>query len=129
MAANKQQGSYLTLFWTAITVLCAGLAYHSAGFGKLLLLVGLVGVIASLMGFAKIKHLEGKSGNVPNSAGLKVAGIAITWLGWLVVVMGLHITASVGGRLVFALAGIGISLFGIIGVLTNAFGRKAVGKY
>lgn len=129
MAANKQQGSTLTLFWTAITVLCAGMAYYSSGLGKLLLLVGLVGVIASLMGFAKIKGLEGDVPGLPGSAALKLAGILITWLGWLVTVMGLHVTASVGGRLVFALAGIGISLYGILGVLTTAFGRKAVGRF
>ena len=34
MAANKQQGSYLTLFWTGATALCAGLAYLAEGFGK-----------------------------------------------------------------------------------------------
>ena len=37
MAANKQQGSYLTLFWTGATALCAGLAYFAEGFGKLVL--------------------------------------------------------------------------------------------
>ena len=41
MAANKQQGSYLTLFWTGATALCAGLAYFAEGFGKLVLVLGL----------------------------------------------------------------------------------------
>ena len=41
MAASKAQGSYLAVFWTAITVLCAGIAYFAEGFGKLVFLLGL----------------------------------------------------------------------------------------
>ena len=62
MAASKQQGSYLTLFWTAVTVLCAGIAYFTEGFGKLVLIFGLAGVVVSLVGFLRLKPLEGKRG-------------------------------------------------------------------
>ena len=47
MAATKSQGSYLAVFWTACTVLCAGLAYWAEGFGKLVLLIGLAGVVSA----------------------------------------------------------------------------------
>ena len=128
MAANKQQGSYLTLFWTAVTVLCAGLAYFEEGFGKLVLILGLAGTAIALVGFMKIKPTEGKSAGPQGNAVLKLLGIAVALGGWFVTVAGLHITTSVGGRLIFALAGIGISLVGVLGVLPVAFGKSMAGK-
>ncbi len=128
MAANKQQGSYLTLFWTGATALCAGLAYFAEGFGKLVLVLGLAAVALGLYGFLKIKPFEGKSAGVAGNPVLKLLGIAVTLGGWFVTVAGLHITPSVGGRLIFALAGIGISLGGVIGVLPVAFGKSMAGK-
>jgi hypothetical protein len=128
MAANKQQGSYLAVFWTAITVLCAGLAYFAEGFGKLVLLLGLLGVVISLVGFIKIKPFEGKTATPAGIAGLKLLGIAVALGGWFVTIAGLHITTGVGGRLIFALVGIAISLVGVLGVLPVAFGRSVAGK-
>jgi hypothetical protein len=128
MAASKQQGSYLTLFWTAITALCAGIAYFTEGFGKLVLLFGLAGVVISLVGFLKIKPTEGRTAGVPGSAVMKLMGLAVALGGWFVTVAGLHITTSVGGRLIFALVGIGVSLAGVIGVLPIAFGKSMAGK-
>ena len=55
MAANKSQGSFYTLFLVAATVLCAGIYYFGSGMGKLLLLVGAVGLLGSLFGMLKIK--------------------------------------------------------------------------
>jgi heme/copper-type cytochrome/quinol oxidase subunit 4 len=128
MAASKTQGSYLAVFWTAITVLCAGLAYFAEGFGKLVLLFGLVGVIISLVGFLKIKPLEGRTAGPATIASLKILGIAVALGGWFVTVAGLHITTSVGGRMIFALVGIAVSLVGVLGVLPVAFGRSLAGK-
>jgi hypothetical protein len=128
MAANKQQGSYLTLFWTGATALCAGIAYFTEGFGKLVLLFGLAGVVISLVGFLKIKPMEGKTAGVPGNAVMKLLGLAVALGGWFVTVAGLHITTSVGGRLIFALVGIGISLVGVLGVLPIAFGKSMAGK-
>jgi hypothetical protein len=128
MATSKQQGSYLTLFWTALTALCAGLAYFTEGFGKLVLLFGLAGVVISLVGFVKIKPTEGKTAGVPGNAVMKLLGLAVASGGWFVTVAGLHITTSNGGRLVFALAGIAISLVGVLGVLPMAFGKSMAGK-
>jgi hypothetical protein len=128
MAANKQQGSYLTLFWTGATALCAGIAYFTEGFGKLVLLFGLAGLVISLVGFLKIKPMEGKTAGVPGNAVMKLLGLAVALGGWFVTVAGLHITTSVGGRLIFALVGIGISLVGVLGVLPIAFGKSMAGK-
>jgi hypothetical protein len=109
-------------------VFCAGLAYLAEGFGKLVMVIGLVGVALSLFGFMKLKPEEGKTATPEGSAALKLAGIVVTWGGWFVTVVGLHLFASTGGRLVFALLGITVSLIGIIGVLPTAFGRKTAGK-
>jgi hypothetical protein len=128
MAANKQQGSYLTLFWTGATALCAGLAYLAEGFGKLVLVLGLVAVAISLFGFLKIKPMEGKTAGVPGNAVMKLLGLAVALGGWFVTIAGLHITPSVGGRLVFALVGIAVSLVGVLGVLPIAFGKSMAGK-
>jgi hypothetical protein len=128
MAANKQQGSYLTLFWTAATVLCAGIAYLAEGFGKLVLIIGLVGVVISLVGFLRIKPMEGRTANVPGNPVMKLMGIAVALGGWFLTIAGLHITSSVGGRMVFAIVGIGVSLVGVLGVLPGAFGKSMAGK-
>lgn len=128
MAASKSQGSYLVLFWTAITVLCAGIAYFAEGFGKLVMLIGLAGVALALVGFLKIKPLEGKTAEPAGNMGMKLLGIVVTWGGWFVTVVGLHLTPNVAGRLVFALVGIAVSLVGIIGVLPVAFGKSVAGK-
>ncbi len=128
MAANKQQGSYLTLFWTGATALCAGLAYLAEGFGKLVLVLGLVAVAISLFGFLQIKSMEGKTAGVAGNPVLKLLGIAVTWGGWFVTVAGLHITGSIGGRLIFSLVGIGVSLAGVLGILPVAFGKSRAGQ-
>lgn len=128
MAATKSQGNYLALFWTGCTVLCGGLAYWAEGFGKLVLLIGLVGVVLSLVGFLKIKSEEGTTAQVAGNAALKLMGIAVALAGWFVTIAGLHLTTSVGGRLIFALAGIAISLVGVLGVLPVAFGKSVAGK-
>ena len=59
MAASKSQGSYFGLFLVGGTVLCGGLAYIASGTGKLLLVVGAAILLASAIGFLKIKPLEG----------------------------------------------------------------------
>jgi hypothetical protein len=128
MAANKQQGSYLAVFWTGATALCAGLAYFAEGFGKLVLVLGLAAVAISLVGFLKIKPMEGKTANVAGNAVMKLLGTAVALGGWFVTIAGLHITSSVGGRMIFALAGIAVSLIGVLGILPVAFGKSMAGQ-
>ena len=54
MGANSKQGWCLLVFLIGFTLLVAGLAY----LGPLPALLGLAGLIASLVGFYRIKPLE-----------------------------------------------------------------------
>lgn len=128
MAANRSQGSYYTLFLAAATVLCAGIFFWSGGLGKLLFVVGLVGVAGALFGMFSIKSLEGKTALKPSPLVMKLIGAAAAALGWVITLFGMHLTPSVGGRLVLALIGIAVSLFGIIVILPAAFNKSAVWK-
>ena len=61
MAANRQQGGYLTIFLTSFTGLVAGLvlwANDHTGIGVALTLLSVVLLVYSLFGFRKIKPLE-----------------------------------------------------------------------
>ncbi len=61
MAANRQQGRYLSTFLTAFTGFVAGLVLwtgdHTA-IGVIVTLVSLVLLAYALAGFRRIKHLE-----------------------------------------------------------------------
>lgn len=61
MAANRQQGNYLTLFLLAFVVLTIGLVElwaHRPALGVILTIIGIAGFVVSLIGFRKIKELE-----------------------------------------------------------------------
>jgi hypothetical protein len=128
MAANKSQGSYYTLFLVGATVLCAGIYDISSGLGELLVVLGAIGIAASLLGMLKIKPLEGKSALKRNPTFMKLVGAGVAGLGWVITLFGMHLTSNLGGRFVLALLGISVSLFGIIVVLPAAFNRNAVWK-
>jgi hypothetical protein len=128
MAANQSQGRFYSLFLVAATVLCAGIYLSPGGLGIVLLIVGGVGFLASLFGMMKIKSLEGATAMKPGPGAMKLVGAAVVLLGWVITVFGMHLTPSVGGRLVLALIGIAVSLFGIIVVLPAAFNKNAVWK-
>ena len=53
-------------------------------------------------------------------------GLLVTLLGFLLSVFSLSLTTSVGGRMTMVLAGLAISLFGIIGMLNRAYLQKAI---
>jgi hypothetical protein len=53
-------------------------------------------------------------------------GLLFTLLGFLLSVFSLSMTTSVNGRLMMVLAGLAISLFGIIGMLNRAYVQKAI---
>lgn len=128
MAANKSQGSYYSLFLVAATVFAGGIAYFGSGLGKLCLLVGAAGLLASLFGMLKIKPLEGKTAMKPGPGAMKLVGAGCAALGWVITLFGMHITPSTAGRIVLALVGIGVSLFGMLVVLPAAFNKSAVWK-
>jgi hypothetical protein len=54
------------------------------------------------------------------------AGILITLLGFVISVLSLGMTSSVGGRMVMVLIGIGLSLTGILGVINRAYLKNAI---
>jgi hypothetical protein len=128
MAANRSQGSYYGLFLIAATVLCAGFYYWSGSMGKLLFVVGAVGLVGSLFGMLGIKSQEGRTALKSNPLAMKLVGAVVAALGWGITLFGMHLTPSTMGRIILSLVGIGVSLFGIIVVLPAAFNKNAVWK-
>ena len=59
---------------------------------------------------------------------MKLVGVLVTLLGWVVVLFGMHLTPSVGGRLVITLVGLVIILAGVIGILPTACNKNAIWK-
>jgi hypothetical protein len=57
---------------------------------------------------------------------MMIAGIIITFLGFLISVASVGVMSDVMGRLVMVLVGIVVSLVGIVGVLNRAFLSKAI---
>jgi hypothetical protein len=57
---------------------------------------------------------------------MALAGVVITFFGFLISVMSLGMASSVGGRMVMVLIGLAVSLIGIIGVINRAFLKNAV---
>ncbi len=55
-------------------------------------------------------------------------GIVITFLGFLLAMLSPGLTSGTSGRLIFSLAGIAISLGGIIGVINPAYLKNAIWK-
>ena len=82
----------------------------------------------ALWGFFKIKPLEGKTGIGPQPAVTKLIGVAVVLAGWLFVLFALHLTASVGVRMVTSVLGLAISLAGIFFVLAPAVSKNAIWK-
>jgi len=128
MAANTGQGKGFGLFLVGLTVGCAGIAYLSTGTGKVAAIVGAAIVLASLFSFLKIKPLEGATAQKASSTVMKLVGAATVCLGWLVTIGGLHAASTTGGRLVVALIGIAVSLFGMLYVLPTTFNKNALWK-
>lgn len=128
MAANKGQGRSFAVFLVGLTVACAGLANWSGGSGKLLLIVGVVGIVVSLVMALGIKAQEGKIAQRPSAEGPKIMGALVALLGWVVTVVGIQFVTGTGGRILLALVGIATSLFGIIVVLPAAFNKNAIWK-
>lgn len=128
MAANSGQGRSFALFLVGLTLACAGLAMRSGGSGKLLLLVGIVVVVASLYMAKGLKPMEGKTAYRPGGEGGKLAGGILALLGWLVTVVGIQFVSGTGGRILLALVGIATSLYGIVVVLPAAFNKNAIWK-
>ena len=57
-----------------------------------------------------------------------IAGLVVTLLGFVISVASLTLTTSVGGRMGIVLAGLAISLFGIIGLINKAYLKNPIWK-
>ncbi len=57
---------------------------------------------------------------------MAIIGLAITFLGFIISVLSLSMTSSVGGRMTMVLVGLAVSLAGIIGVLNPAYLKNAI---
>lgn len=128
MAATKAQGRAFGIFMLGATVTAIGITYFSAGSGKLAVVVGLIGLVASLGIFLKIKPEEGLIPEAAQPIALKLAGLVAAGGGWLVVLFGLHLTASVSGRMTTTLIGIAVSLVGLLYLLPAAANKNAIWK-
>jgi len=57
---------------------------------------------------------------------MAIAGLIVTLLGFVIAVLSLGITSSTGARMGIVLAGIVVSLFGIIGLLNPAYLKNVI---
>jgi hypothetical protein len=53
-------------------------------------------------------------------------GILVTLMGFLISVLSLGVASSVNARMIMALCGIAVSLFGILGVINRAYLKNAI---
>jgi hypothetical protein len=56
------------------------------------------------------------------------AGLAVTFVGFVIAFVSLGVTASTAGRMGMVLVGIAVSLIGIMGVITPAYQKKWIWK-
>jgi len=59
---------------------------------------------------------------------MRILGLLLAVVGWLIPVVGLTLTQSLSARFIMVVIGIGISLFGILGVLNKAHMKNAIWK-
>ena len=57
---------------------------------------------------------------------MAIAGLVVTFLGFLLAMFSVGFTSSVGGRMVLVLIGIALTLIGIIGMVNRAYLSKAI---
>ena len=53
-------------------------------------------------------------------------GILVSILGFVIALMGLGMMDGANGRIIMALVGIAVSLFGILGLINTAYNKKAI---
>ncbi len=128
MAATTSQGKTFTIFIVGLTVAAAGLAFITTGIAKLALVVGLIIVGFSFARFFKIKPLEGNPAVGKQPAALKLGGLGVVLLGWLIVLFGINVTAGVAGRMIATLLGLAVSLVGVVVILPLAANKNAIWK-
>jgi hypothetical protein len=61
-------------------------------------------------------------------AAMTFVGLAVTFLGFVIAFISLGVTDSTGVRMGMVLAGIAVSLFGIMGLITPAYQKTWIWK-
>ena len=59
---------------------------------------------------------------------MRLVGVLVIIGGWLIAVSGLFLSSSNSARLLFALGGICVSAFGILGILNQYYLSRAIWK-
>ncbi len=59
---------------------------------------------------------------------MRLLGVALALGGWAITIAGLLISPAVGFRLILACVGIGVSLYGSLGVLNGYYLERAIWK-
>lgn len=59
---------------------------------------------------------------------MRLIGVLVILGGWALAVGGLLLTSSTGARMLLACAGIGVSLFGSLGMLNGYYLERAIWK-
>ncbi len=59
---------------------------------------------------------------------MRIVGVVLALVGWLIPVVGITVTQSLTARFVLALLGIAVTLFAIMGVLNKAHLKHAIWK-
>ena len=59
---------------------------------------------------------------------MRLVGLAVVLGGWVITVSGLLLTSSNMARAIIACVGIGVSIFGILGVLNQYYLARAIWK-
>jgi hypothetical protein len=59
---------------------------------------------------------------------MKIVGLLLAVVGWLLPIVALSWTSSTGARLLFCIIGLAITFTGIIGVLNKAHLKEAIWK-
>ena len=59
---------------------------------------------------------------------MKLVGLLLAIVGWLIPVIALNFTQSLGARFGACIVGIAVTLFGILAVLNNAHQKDAIWK-
>ena len=57
---------------------------------------------------------------------MALVGVLVTFLGFIISVLSLTMSSSVGGRMVIVLIGLVVSLVGIMGILNTALQKNAI---
>ena len=59
---------------------------------------------------------------------MRLMGVLVVLGGWAITIAGLLVTSSNTARAIIACVGIGVSIFGILGVLNNYYLARAIWK-